>query len=270
MAKLNGLSSPPQTAQTKKRTLGELYEGVRRRIIDLVGDLNEDEAKRIVPATPEWSIKDVIAHLTGNCADTLSGNIGGAATVPWTAVQVQTRADRTLPEVIVEWDEVGPAVAALIDDFPGRAGGVVIADVTSHEHDLRHALGRPGERDSQAVTTGLDYLMRVVVRPGARALEIRPLLFVAGTRSWVVGHEGGPEDAAEDWRDEMWSDGEVEDVVAEPVAAFSIAPFELFRAVTGRRSAAQITSYNWPVDPDPYLGLFELGPFTRRTDDLIE
>jgi hypothetical protein len=46
--------------------------------------------------------------------------------------------------------------------------------------------------------------------------------------------------------------------------------YELFRALTGRRSAAQIRSWDWQVDPADYLPLFGLGPFTVRHDDLVE
>ena len=47
-------------------------------------------------------------------------------------------------------------------------------------------------------------------------------------------------------------------------------PFELFRALTGRRSAAQIRRFEWNVDPEPYLPLFDQWPFRLRSADLPE
>ena len=50
----------------------------------------------------------------------------------------------------------------------------------------------------------------------------------------------------------------------------TIDPFDLFRSCTGRRSAAQIRRFGWTVDPQPYLALFDLWPFTLRETDLDE
>jgi Mycothiol maleylpyruvate isomerase N-terminal domain len=67
--------------------LGTVYEGGRRRIVELVADLDDRSAATPVSACPEWSVHDVIAHLAGVCADIMAGNVAGAATDPWTAAQ---------------------------------------------------------------------------------------------------------------------------------------------------------------------------------------
>ena len=46
--------------------------------------------------------------------------------------------------------------------------------------------------------------------------------------------------------------------------------FELFRALTGRRSSAQIRRYDWTCDPEPYLPAFDYGPFTKSPTDIEE
>jgi hypothetical protein len=55
-----------------------------------------------------------------------------------------------------------------------------------------------------------------------------------------------------------------------PAGTLNVGQFELFRAVTGRRSAAQIRRFDWSVDAEPYLPIFDLGPFTIRSTDLVE
>jgi hypothetical protein len=47
-------------------------------------------------------------------------------------------------------------------------------------------------------------------------------------------------------------------------------PFELVRAIAGRRSAAQLRALDWSVDPEPYVPIFGFGPFTIRSTDLEE
>ena len=61
------------------------------------------------------------------------------------------------------------------------------------------------------------------------------------------------------------------DLGLAPLAdVLSVDDFELFRALTGRRSADQIRQFDWRVDPEPYLPVFGSGPFTVRTTDLVE
>ena len=46
--------------------------------------------------------------------------------------------------------------------------------------------------------------------------------------------------------------------------------FEIMRALSGRRSAAQISAYDWSVDPAPYLPALVDGPFTMPAADIAE
>jgi hypothetical protein len=141
----------------------------------------------------------------------------------------------------------------MIDDFPEPYDRQVVADLAIHEHDIRGSLGRPGARESDALWLGLDFLASAVAQPGAGELGISPLEMRSGTRSWTLGNgaAGGDEGSA-------------------PPGTLTADPFELFRALTGRRSAAQIRSLDWSVDPDPYLALFGLGPFQVRAASLVE
>ena len=234
------------------RPLETLYEETRRRIAGVVTADREDVAGATdaaavaVPACPEWSVRDVVSHLTGICADVLAGNVVGAATDEWTAAQVDARRSMALPEILAEWNDVGAKLAALVDDIPAPYGHQIVADLAVHEHDIRGALGRPGARDSGAMQVGIEFLVSVIAQPEAAAAGLPPIDVRAGDRAWVLGKDG------------------------DPIGSLTVEPFQLFRSFTGRRSAAQIRGLDWSVDPEPYLALFGLGPFTMREASLVE
>ena len=90
--------------------MGPIYAEGRTRLTELVASADPEQHTVRVPGCPEWVVRDVIAHVTGVCADVLAGNIAGVATEAWTAAQVAERKDRSLPEILAEWSEVAPQV----------------------------------------------------------------------------------------------------------------------------------------------------------------
>jgi hypothetical protein len=57
----------------------------------------------------------------------------------------------------------------------------------------------------------------------------------------------------------------------EPGATVEMEPFEALRALTGRRSPAELLAYRWDVeDPARWLTCFAWGPFTVRDTPLDE
>ena len=222
--------------------VGPLYRGTRERITDLVR-AEPDAGKKIVLATPEWTVKDVVGHLAGVCADILSGNIAGVATDPWTAAQVAARKDRPLDEVLDEWSTIAPQVEEMAHLF-GEAGEQWIADVVTHEQDLRGTLGRPGARQGPAVDVAIAFMGRWFTRTLA-GNDVTGLKVRVGENEWAT--DEGP-----------------------AKATLIAAPFDFMRAVTGRRSRAQIRNLEWEGDPAPYLDAFEWGPFRPAAEDIIE
>ena len=80
-----------------KGTLGVRYEEARQRIVEVIREATSSDdaaAARPVPACPGWRVRDVLAHLCGNCTDIAAGNIDGAGTDEWTAAQVDARRDQ--------------------------------------------------------------------------------------------------------------------------------------------------------------------------------
>jgi len=217
---------------------GDLYAAGRARIIELVSAPDVD-ATTPVPTCPRWSVKDVLAHVAGVSADILAGRLDGVASDPWTQAQVDARADRSVAEICDEWRETGPQIDAIVDSF-GGAGAQLLFDLTTHEHDIRLALDRPGARDADVLDVALDFVLtnRELHSPHALAIE-------ADGRSWTVG------------------DG-------APAATLRTDRFTLMRALSGRRTPAQIAALEWTGDPTPFLPLFAAEPFSFPASDVVE
>ena len=217
----------------------EAYRELRTRVRKVVEAADADAMLVVVPATPEWRAHDVLAHLVGVSDDVVNGRLDGIASDPWTQAQVDGRRDRSTGELLAEWDEVGPQFEALLAGAPAEIAGQALFDAATHEHDLRNALGAPGARDSDAVDTAWEWIIGARTRAGAHAM------------CFVV------------------EDGEQESGVGDVVARLEASRFELFRAVSGRRTPEEIASYTWDRDPEPML-LLGADIFTMRATSLGE
>jgi uncharacterized protein (TIGR03083 family) len=218
--------------------VGDLYLAGRERITETVRDLDDDRARTtLVPTCPAWSVHDVLAHVVGIPTDILAGNVEGAATEPWTAAQVDARRDATVAELLAEWEANAPQVEAMVDEF-GPTGVQLVFDLTTHEHDIRLALGLPPLTDLAVhhAVTGFVFTRL----GGGPALRV-----VSSGGTYVLG-EG------------------------EPTATLHAPLFELLRAMSGRRSERQIRAMQWDGDPTPHLSKFSSGPFSMPTEDIVE
>jgi uncharacterized protein (TIGR03083 family) len=212
---------------------GQAYAGTRRRIVDLVNDLDEDEAARIVPACPAWTVRDVLAHLSAVAVDASRGNLEGVGSEEWTQRQLDERRHKSIAELLMEWDEVADQIAGALDYFPKGAASLFVGDTLTHEHDIRLPLRRPGDRSSPEVEVALNgYVRWFGRRLKDRAVPAAELS--AEGRSWVAG-------------------------AGEPAISVEVPTmFELLRGLTGRRTRDEIASYRWRGDPEPYLEVFSM------------
>jgi uncharacterized protein (TIGR03083 family) len=196
-----------------------------------------DEVDRRPPATPDWRIHDLLAHLTGVATDVVAGNLEGVGTDPWTAQQVELRRDWTLDELLAAWDTEGTALDAVIDSLPPGTFGQLLFDTWTHEQDLRGALATPGARDSAAAGAWAWVMAQLEARDAA---EANPALVLVTERDKRV-------------------------LGVEPTAAtVRASQFELLRAMTGRRSVDQIHAYDW--DGDPLVERIVLVPLFHPAD----
>src|SRR5689334_335574 len=82
---------------------GTVYGACRDRVSVMVRELSDADANRRVPATPEWTVHDAVAHLVGTAVDINSGNLDGVGSDAWTAAQVDRRRGASLAELVAEW-----------------------------------------------------------------------------------------------------------------------------------------------------------------------
>jgi len=219
------------------------YAAAHDRLVALVATLTDDKLATPVPATPGWTVHDVLAHLVAVPTDGLAGRINGIPTDEFTAGQVAERRDHSAVELLAEWaPNVGPMCdGARADLVPPE----LAVDALTHEQDIRGALGLPP-------ALGPDELRFATKR-------------FAGGVGMVVTSAGLPALALEA------TDTDFAAVAGEGERAVGVraAEFEFFRALAGRRSRSQVAAYDWDGESAPYLdALCIFGPL--REQDLLE
>lgn len=124
-----------------RRPLGDWYRASRERIVALVSD---DVGDVTVPATPEWTVHDVVAHLAGIAEDARTGNMAGATTDPWTAAQVERGRSKSVAQLVEQWSADAGGVEWFLSTPEGAASSWrAVLDIHTHEADLQGALGMP-------------------------------------------------------------------------------------------------------------------------------
>jgi uncharacterized protein (TIGR03083 family) len=217
------------------------YHALRGRVAELVRSASDEQLGAPAPATPTWSPRDLLGHLTGVTSDILTGTMEGITTDPWTAAQVDARRGLSVEEVLAEWDANSAQVEPMIPSF-GPLAGQFIADAVTHEHDIRGALDQAGARDSEAIAITFNWF-------GLRIGELRER---ADAGALQVETESGTH---------VFGPG-------APVASCRTTRFELVRASTGRRSVDQIATWSWDGDARPDLLVMPI--FVPRPEALVE
>lgn len=182
--------------------------------------LSDDELTRPVPATPDWTVRDVLGHAAGAPADALAGRMDGAPSPAWTARHVAERADRTVAELLAE---LRAGVADVAEMVEGAERPALVWDKAVHLADLHEALG---------LGVAPDATWRPVVdNLAAGRLAHLPVTLRCGDATYGAG---GPE--------------------AE------VSPYELFRAVFSRRSRGQLRSWAGDASDEQLDAIGIFGP----------
>ena len=222
------------------------YARVRASLIDLAASITDAQANTIVPASPEWTIRDVFAHLAGSNADVLAGRLEGVTTDPWTQRQVEERSDLSLFEIASEWSSHAPAIDALLEQLGDAMDVRLYIDQWTHAQDIAAALGHPLERDPQFVTwLGQISASTMVARAAKRA---------PGPIS--IAHGGV-------------TTGDIGD--ADVWAELTTDDFTLGRVLVGRRSAAQLNKLDWRTEgAEPSDWFSSMVVFSISDDDIAD
>jgi uncharacterized protein (TIGR03083 family) len=242
--------------------LAQAYEETQAHLVAIVRDLNAAALAAMVPASPAWSVKDVVAHVTGVAKDATNGSIPdelnlvealndpaqAAMREDLTAQQVASRRGRSMGEIVDEWDAVLPELLSMIRGerpFPQTvpfADAILVTDLATHAQDVRGALDVPGDRESGGVGVALvSYATALGLRLAMNGVP--PLRIRYGDRERVAGQG----EAAATWEGDR---------------------FEIFRALAGRRSGEQIMAMSWTGDPGPYVPL--IPAYGPRSDPIEE
>jgi uncharacterized protein (TIGR03083 family) len=204
-----------------------LYEETHERVVHLVRDIDDDAAGRQVPGTPKWTVHDVVAHLAAIPSDIVAGRLAGIPGPDDTQRQVDTRRDASIRDLLDEWSAHAPPIVEL-----ARAGHIpapLAIDAITHEQDIRGALRAAHLDDDAALRFAVTgYSMGATFRVKGADLPALRMHDPARGFDTVCG-------------------------VGEPDATVTASEFELFRALAGRRSRAQVAAFDWTGDPTPYL-----------------
>ena len=238
------------------------YQQAQQALTGLVRGRDGDVLDTHVPACPLWTVGDVVRHLAGIARDVVAGALptdfnpieswqtteGQQAGDAYTDNHVQSRRDVPMQSVIDDWDATTAELLAILrKERPAPQSMaflevVPVSDIAVHLQDVRGALRQPGDRDSQALRLALAaYAVGAGMRFSARGLPALRIRY--GDRERVVG-------------------------VGEPLATWTGDRFEVFRALAGRRSNAQIQAMQWEGDPEPFVPL--ISAYGARADDLVE
>lgn len=241
--------------------VADLYDQLRNEISELVASLDPEALDAPVPATPGWTIKNVVTHLAADATCVITADFPreffasfaepSAITTlnEWTARQVAEREDRSLEELLQEWKASGTELTAMMrgekpwpENTQMFVDRIILTDAAVHQQDIFGALGIDRARDSAPIKMGLSaYAVAMGWRLSSAGLA--PLRLDDEDKSYMAG------------------DG-------EPHTTVRARRFELFRAMSGRRSPEQISAYEWDGDAGPYLPYFY--PYGIRNEALVE
>lgn len=229
--------------------LSHEYRLARERITRLVIESSPDIAGLPVPTCPAWSVHDLLAHVAGIATEIVKGNAPGGDSQAWVDAIVDVRRDLSMSDLLDEWSIHGPAFEEMAA-ATRRLSVPLSYDTVVHEHDLRHAIGRPGARDSSGVVAAMEVAVWLMTNDLDRRAFGR-VVFRAGGREWVCGNG--------DVRLEL--DLDSANLDAPPI-------WELLRLTGSRRSLAQAQRLPWKGDfPE---GLAALLHMDLPVDDIDE
>jgi len=134
------------------------YIELRERVVALVRSLPEDRGDVMIPACPDWTARQLVAHMVGVPEDIITGNMDGVTTRVWTDAQVTRHEGKSLQALADSYEETGQVFDDVLPRISEPVNSQMVMDAVTHEHDLREALGEQGARDSAAVDVALAWL----------------------------------------------------------------------------------------------------------------
>jgi hypothetical protein len=240
----------------------DAYREAQASMTALVCDATREQLERTVPATPLWSVMDVVRHVVGVARNIVDGTLPGGfdpaemwqtpegkrAGDAFTAAHLEARRGRSLDALLEEWTSVAEDLEPILRGQRSAPNPIMfievipVSDLAVHLQDVRGALGVPGDRESAASRIAFaSYVGGLSLRLMARGLPALRIRYDAKER--VAG--GG--DVAATWHGDR---------------------FEIFRALSGRRSRQQILAMSWEGDSASFLPW--IPAYGEREEALVE
>lgn len=241
--------------------LAVAFREIRQALRDDLSSATPAQWAARIPTRPQWDVKDTIAMLSGFAEALIEGRWTEDYSDSWADheildtlhqtlnVLVQQRRDRSGEAILIEWDAYAARLERMMngdEPFPEGThpfvGWSYLWAVVQNSHNIWATLGIVKARDFKATILCLEsaviWLDMRLQATGRPALRLR-----AGATEWVVGD--GP-----------------------PAATVTAPPFELFRALSGRRSLDQIKAFDWEGDVGQFLEVFS--PFAPPKEAFVE
>lgn len=242
--------------------LAVAFSEIQSQLSSQLLELDEEASHAPVLTRREWTVKDTVAMLTGFARAIVEGRWTQDFSDSWADANlrqqlhehfegwISERRERSMADVVAEWDSCALRLRRMIareEPFPNGThpftAWTYLWAVVQNAHNIWSALGigtkeRDGEATWMCLETAIYWLDMRLQAKRLPALRIR-----AGDREWVIG------------------DG-------IPATGVTAPPFELFRALSGRRSLQQIRDFSWDGDADPYLEVFS--PYEAPAEAIVE
>jgi uncharacterized protein (TIGR03083 family) len=221
---------------------GQLYEASRQQLIETMRSASAEELERHVAATPAWRVRDVLSHVVGVTADLNAGRFGVGDPDAWTRNQVASRRDVSIEGVIAEWDRESVTFEEGLMLLGYSIGSHYVGDLFTHRQDVRATLGVPRTDELMTVLVALDFYLESLDQE-LRASGVGAVRIVVADEQ----HVAGP---------------------GAPIATFAGPPYDVLRALSGRRSVDQIRGFDWQGDVERMAPL--LSRYPLPTDDILD
>ncbi|MCU1380624.1 MAG: hypothetical protein JWN29_3607, partial [Acidimicrobiales bacterium] len=205
--------------------LSDGYHNTRRRVSELVTSLDAAALSVRVPACPDWTVHQLVAHMAGIPEALTSGSFPAGDLQAWLDAVVKERQDVPVPELLERWEACESGTSSLVDG----GASLMFIDVVSHEHDLRGAVGRGGARGTPEVRATVQLLLDLLA----------PAITEAGLGALVV-----------DSGEVRWASQFV-----RPGCTLRVDPWEAIRVLQSRRTADEIRALPLSGDVEPYLAV---------------
>lgn len=230
---VHGRQQAGQSAMTWEQVPDEVAFRASREHITRLVETHPQVWDQTVPACPEWTVRDLLAHVVRHCRS------------PHDARTPRPIGELGVAELLEEWAHTGPRVEAEIAAAPGN-NALFVMDTFTHELDLRRVVQEQARIDHPALPIAMGVLL-------------------GGFSYSVMGHGAPP--LLIETEGAQWTAGR-----GRAAATLHAHPLDLYRSLAGRRSHRQIAELSWSVPAEPWLPAFTWGPFhppAQATEELV-